>query len=193
MNADVAAVDSRVWYLGLIALISLQRLWELALSKRHARKLEDLGGYEVGGDHYRWMVTLHIAFLISCALEPWLADRRFSPLVGGAALVVLAAAQILRWWTMATLGERWTTRVMVVPGARPTITGPYRWMRHPNYVAVIAEMAAIPMVHTAWVTAVVFSLLNLGVLSARLKVENEVLETMDAKNDPSRASQSTWA
>lgn len=193
MIAALTAVDSRVWYLGLIALISLQRLWELALSKRHVRRLAERGAHEVGGDHYRWMVALHIAFLASCALEPWLADRRFSPLVGGVALVVLAAAQGLRWWTMATLGERWTTRVMVVPGAPPISTGPYRWLRHPNYVAVVAEMAAIPMVHTAWVTAVVFSLLNLAMLSARLKVESAALETMDAATYPPRRGESTWA
>ena len=191
--SGLAEVDSRVWYLGLIALVSLQRLWELALSRRHVRELEALGAREVGGDHYRWMVALHVAFLMSCALEPWLADRSFEPLVGGVALAVLAAAQGLRFWTISTLGDLWTTRVMVVPGARRVTTGPYRWLRHPNYVAVIAEIAAIPMVHTAWVTAVVFSLLNLGMLSARLKVERTVVEGMAGEYNQVRRGESTWA
>lgn len=186
------AVDSRVWYLGLIGLIAVERLWELALSKRHVREIEDLGGYEVGGDHYRWMVVLHVAFLASCALEPWLAERRFSPFIGGVALSVLAAAQGLRFWTISTLGDWWTTRVMFVPGTQPITAGPYRWMRHPNYVAVIAEIASIPMVHDAWVTAVVFSVLNLGILSTRLRVENAIIDTMNAESGTAQPGESTW-
>lgn len=175
MTVGEAAVDTRVWYLGVVAVIAGQRLWELSVSRRHLRILRDRGAYEVGRDHYPLMVTLHVAFLISCALEPWLVQRRFSLLVGGAALAVLAAAQVLRFWTISTLGERWTTRVMVVPGAPLIKTGPYRWLRHPVYLAVVAEIAAIPLLHSLWFTAVVFSLLNLGLLSVRVSVENTAL------------------
>lgn len=175
MGAPPVITDSRVWYMGVVALIALQRLGELVVSRRHLRVLRARGAYEVGRDHYPWMVAMHTAFLISCALEPWLADRRFSLLVGGPALVVLVAAQALRFWTIATLGERWTTHVMVVPGEPLTTAGPYRWMRHPVYLAVVAEIASIPLLYSAWITAAVFSLLNLGMLGVRISVENEAL------------------
>jgi methyltransferase len=95
-------------------------------------------------------------------------------------MLVLVAATALRWWTLATLGERWTTRVLVVPGEELVRAGPYRWLRHPNYLVVVMEIAAIPLVHCAWLTAGVFSIANLVLLRERIRVEDEALSRLAA-------------
>ena len=171
----VLGVDSRVAFTVLIGAIALQRLWELRISNRHLRALRARGAYEVGAGHYSWMVALHTAFLLSCPAEVWLLNRPWRPEIAAAALAVLVAALGLRWWVLSTLGDRWTTRVMVLPGERLITDGPYRWLRHPNYVVVVLEIAAIPMIHGAWLTAAVFSLANLVVLRARIGVEDGAL------------------
>jgi methyltransferase len=121
------------------------------------------------------MVALHTSLLVGCVAEVALADRPFVPLLGWPMLAILVASQGLRWWCIATLGRQWNTRVIIVPGLARVVGGPYRWFRHPNYVAVVAEGIALPLVHTAWITATVFTVLNAGVLAARLRVENAAL------------------
>lgn len=175
MSQVVVGVDSRVAFSAVIAVIALQRLWELRVSKRHLRALRARGAHEVGVAHYPWMVALHAAFLVSCVAEVWLLHRPLRPEITFVALAVLVAALALRWWVLATLGDRWTTRVMVLPEEQLITDGPYRWVRHPNYVAVVLEIVAIPMLHGAWLTAVVFSIANLLVLRARIRVEDRAL------------------
>jgi len=178
VGSDLGAADARLWYLALIGLIAVQRIGELILSNRHVRALEARGAREVGRKHFPLMVIVHSAFLVSSALEPWVADRHFLPVVGGTALVVLVMAQLIRLWTMRSLGVLWTTRVMAVPGIERVTSGPYRWLRHPVYWVVVAEMAAVPMVLGSWVTATVFGLLHLAVIATRIRVENRVLDAM---------------
>ena len=180
MSGTVLGVDSRIAYTVLIAVIAIQRLWELGVSRRHLRVLEGRGAIEVGAGHYPWMVTLHTTFLLSCVVEVWLLDRPWQPLVATAAMLVLGAALTLRWWTLATLGDRWTTRVIVVPGEDLVTTGPYRWLRHTNYLVVVMEMAAIPMVHCAWLTVAFFSVANLALLKERIRVEDGALRRFAA-------------
>ena len=175
MNATVFGFDSRVAFTALVGLVALQRLWELRISARNLRAMRARGGFEVGAEHYPWMVALHVAFLVSCVAELWLFHRPWIPQVAAGSALVLVAAQGLRWWTLHTLGDRWSTHVMVVPGEAPITSGPYRWMRHPNYVAVVVEIAAIPMLHCAWLTALVFSIINLGLLGRRIAVEEGAL------------------
>jgi methyltransferase len=175
MSGTVLGVDSRIAYTAFVALIAVQRLWELRISKRHLRTLRAKGAFEVGAGHYPWMVALHTGFLISCVAEVWLLDRPWRPAVAAVSMMVLAAAGGLRWWTLSTLGERWTTRVMVIPGEELVTDGPFRFLRHPNYLAVIMEIAAIPMVHCAWLTAGVFSIANLVLLEERIRVEDGAL------------------
>src|SRR5215469_18084733 len=133
-------------YLGLVVLVALERGVELVLSARNASLARARGAVESGQGHYPVMSVFHGAFLAACALEVVLLHRPFPGALGWMAFAVVLAAQGLRYWAVATLGWRWNTRIVVVPGAAPVTGGPYRWIRHPNYVAVIAEVLALPLV-----------------------------------------------
>jgi methyltransferase len=148
---------------------------ELVISDRNARLARTRGGVETGQGHYPVMAVFHGAFLLACALEVVLLRRPFPGALGWVALGVVVAAQALRYWAIATLGWRWNTRIVVVPGAVPITGGPYRFVRHPNYVAVIAEMLALPLVHGAWLTALVFSVGNAWLLRVRIRAEENAL------------------
>ena len=168
-------LDSRTLYTALVAAVAAGRLIELRIAERHRRALLARGAVEAAPGHYRWMVLLHTAFLVACPLEVWLLGRPFLPGLGIPMLLVLILAVALRWWVIATLGERWTTRILCLPGVEPVAGGPYRLVRHPNYLAVIAEIAALPLVHTAWIAALVFSVLNAGLLRVRIAAEEAAL------------------
>ena len=163
-----------MYYL-LILAVAIERLAELVVAKRNAEWSFAQGGKEFGQRHYVVMVTLHAALLLGCVVEPWALHRPFIPWLGWPMLVVAALSQVLRWWCISSLGRRWNTRVIVLPHAPLVQRGPYRFMHHPNYVAVVAEGFALPMVHTAWLTAVGFTLANAVLLSVRIRVENSVL------------------
>ncbi|MGW7454564.1 isoprenylcysteine carboxyl methyltransferase family protein [Streptomyces sp. NPDC054787] len=162
-------------YLLLIGLVVAERLAELITARRHTAWSVARGAREHGRGHYPAMVALHTALLVGCVVEPWAADRPFLPWLGWPALAVTVLAQGLRWWCVATLGQRWNTRVFVVPGLPLVEAGPYRLLRHPNYVAVVAEGIALPLVHTAWVTALGFTVLNLLLLRVRIGCEDAAL------------------
>jgi len=163
-------------YLVLLGAVAIERLAELMVSARNARWSFARGGAEHGRGHFPAMVTLHTALLVGCAAETVLADRPFLPALGWPALAAALASQVLRWWCIGTLGPRWNTRVIIVPGLPLVSSGPYRWLRHPNYVAVVVEGLALPLVHTAWVTALVFSALNAVLLGwFRIPAEERAL------------------
>ena len=166
------------WYLTLIAAVAVERLVELVVSKRNLAWSLARGGTEYGFGHYPFMVVLHIGLLVACVLEPLLLDRPFIPALGWPMLTAVLAAQGLRWWCIGTLGPQWNTRVIVIPGASRVVAGPYRWLPHPNYVAVVIEGFALPLVHTAWLTATVFTVLNALLLRTRLRVENAALASL---------------
>jgi methyltransferase len=166
------------WYLSLIAVVAVERVAELVVSQRHLTWSRVRGGTEFGAGHYPVMVVLHVALLVGCVAEPLMLDRPFIPALGWPMLVVVVAAQILRWWCITTLGAQWNTRVVIVPGASRVVGGPYRWIPHPNYVAVVIEGIALPLVHTAWVTALVFTILNALLLRTRIGVENTALASL---------------
>lgn len=168
-------IDTRVLYTLLVALMALGRLCELRIAGRNLRRLLAKGGVEAAPEHYRWMVLLHTAFLICCPLEVWLLDRPFLPALGIPMLLLVILATGLRYWVISTLDGRWTTRIVVLPGSSPITGGPYRFLRHPNYLAVITEILALPLVHTAWMTAVVFSVLNALLLRVRIRAEEAAL------------------
>jgi len=162
----------------VVALVALERLAELVVSKRNAAWSFEHGGRESGRGHYPFMVVLHSGFLVAMLVEAWVRRPDVGPLLAWSMLAVVAASQALRWWCIATLGRRWNTRVIVVPGLAPVTKGPYRLLPHPNYVAVVAEGVALPLVHEAWLTAVAFTLLNAALLSVRIRVENAALRTL---------------
>ncbi len=167
-------------YASLLVATGLERLTELAVSTRNARWAFARGGVEQGRAHYPPMVGVHAALLGSCLVEVTVADRPFIPALGWPMLGLVLGAQGLRWWCVTTLGRQWNTRVIVVPGMPLVTAGPYRWLRHPNYVAVVVEVAALPLVHTAWVSAIVFSLANAALLAVRIPVEERALEDVAA-------------
>ncbi|MGE2714150.1 isoprenylcysteine carboxyl methyltransferase family protein [Mycolicibacterium litorale] len=159
----------------LILAVALERLAELVVSRRNSAWSREHGGTEFGARHYPVMVTLHTGLLAGCLVEVVALRRRFVPALGRPMLVAVLAAQTLRWWCIGTLGRQWNTRVIVVPGASRVTNGPYRCLPHPNYVAVVVEGVALPLVHTAWITALSFSILNAVLLRTRIKVENAAL------------------
>jgi methyltransferase len=167
-----------IWFTVLVVATGFERLAELIVSTRNARWSFARGGVEYGRRHFPPMVALHTGLLVACLLEVWLGDRPFLPWLGWPAFALVLASQALRWWCIATLGPRWNTRVIVVPGLARVRGGPYRWFSHPNYVAVAVEGAALPLVHTAWITAAAFTALNAVLLGVRIRVENRALATL---------------
>jgi methyltransferase len=123
------------------------------------------------------MKLLHTAFFVACALEVLVLDRPFIPPLGFTMLGIALLAQAIRYWVIATLGKRWNVRVIVVPGLPAVTDGPYRVLKHPNYLAVVLEGFAVPLIHTAWIAAAAFTLLNAWMLSVRIRCENEALAT----------------
>ncbi len=165
-------------YLGFIGLTALERLVEVRVSLRNAAWSMARGGREYGREHYPFMVVLHTAFLVGCALEPWLLDRPFLPWLGWPMLAIAVLCQGLRWWVIRTLGPRWNTRVIIVPGLQRVSGGPFRYLSHPNYLAVVLEGLALPLIHTAWITALTFTALNAALLAVRIRVEERALREM---------------
>jgi methyltransferase len=151
-------------YAVVVVLVAVERLVELVISKRNLAWAMARGGVETGRRHFPVMVALHTGLLVACLVEVVALDRPFVPWLGWTMLVVLLLTEATRAWVIATLGRQWNTRVVVVPGMRRVTRGPYRFLRHPNYVIVAAEGVALPMIHTAWVTALVFTVLNAALL-----------------------------
>jgi methyltransferase len=164
-----------MFYYGFILAIGAERLVELAVSRRNARWSFAQGGQEFGRGHYPVMVGMHTLLLVSCIVEVATLHRPFLPWLGWPMVAVVAASTALRWWCVSTLGKRWNPRLIVIKGAPLVDRGPYRWMHHPNYTAVVAEVVALPLVHSAWTTAIVFSIDNALVLTVRIRAENAAL------------------
>ena len=162
-------------YWTLLAVIAVERVAELVVSQRHAAALLRRGGVEYGAGHFPVMVALHVGLLAGCVIEPLALHRPFIPALAWPMLALVVAANALRWWCIATLGQRWTARVIVIPGLPLVRSGPYRWFAHPNYVAVVVEGAALPLVGSAWITAITFTVLNAALLTVRLRCETRAL------------------
>lgn len=153
----------------VLAFVTLQRLAELALSRRNTKRLLARGAHEVAPEHYPLMVMLHASWLAVL----WLLGP--GPPVEIVPLIIFALLQLGRVWVIATLGERWTTRIFVLPGAPLVKSGPYRWFNHPNYLIVIGEIAILPLVFGLPMVAIIFSLLNGLLLWVRIRAENQAL------------------
>lgn len=168
-----------VWlYGGFLLLLGAERVGELVLSRSNAARAFAAGGVEVGQVHFRVMALLHTLFLFACAAEVLLLERAFPGALGWLALTFAIAAQGLRYWAIATLKEQWNVRIIVVPGRAPVTAGPYRFLKHPNYVAVVLELLVVPLIHGAILTAVVFSIANALLLIVRVRSEEAALGTV---------------
>ncbi len=162
----------------LVALVGLERVAELVVSTRNAAWSMERGGVETGKGHYPFMVVLHTGLLVGALVEAWVRRPDVPSPLAWSMLALVVASQALRWWCISTLGRRWNTRVIVVPGLAPVGGGPYAVFKHPNYVAVVIEGFALPLVHGAWITAVVFTVLNAGLLAVRIRAEDAALATL---------------
>ena len=181
----VAAVSGGTTaYAVLVFAVAAARLVELTVARRHLAWARIHDGIEYGAGHYPAMVALHAGLLAGCLVEVIAGGRPFLPWLGWPMLVLLAAAHGLRWWCIATLGPQWNTRVVVIPGLALVTRGPYRWLAHPNYLAVVIEGVALPLVYSAWLTALVFTVANLALLRVRVRVEQAALTT--APHEPPR-------
>lgn len=162
-------------FTALIGAVAAERVAELLVAQRNLAWSRERNGQESGLAHYPAMVLLHVGLLAGCVTEVWLADRPFIAALGVPMLSLVLAAQALRWWCIRTLGHQWNTRIIVVPGLPHIDRGPYRLLSHPNYLAVVVEGFALPMVHDAWLTATVFTALNTILLAIRIPAENRAL------------------
>ncbi|MCA0216634.1 MAG: hypothetical protein LCH43_04695 [Actinobacteria bacterium] len=171
---------SVILYIAFVLATGVERLYELRVSKRNAVTAFAQGGREYGQRHFPWMVALHTGLLLACIAEVVLLDRPFIPWLGWPMLVIAVLCQAARYWIISSLGSQWNTRVIVVPGAaRVVARGPYRWFTHPNYVVVAVEGIALPLVHTAWITAIAFTVLNaVLLLGFRIPTENRALREL---------------
>ncbi|MET0785316.1 MAG: isoprenylcysteine carboxylmethyltransferase family protein [Paenisporosarcina sp.] len=158
----------------VFGFVILQRIVELLVAKRNEDWIKSQGGYEVGKSHYPFMVALHVSFFISLLLEFTLLNRGLStfwlPL-----FIVFSVTQLLRIWILSSLGRFWNTKIMILPGASVVRKGPFQFMRHPNYTIVAIEILVLPLMFNAFITALVFTFLNLYMLSVRIPIEEAAL------------------
>ncbi len=170
-----------LWW--VFGLYFIERGVELVLARRNRRIVLDRGGVEVAPETYRSIVAMHVLFFVALLGEswPWRVPLDALTLF---CLVVLALLQGLRYWCITSLGERWNTRILVVPGEVPVSRGPYRLMRHPNYVVVVLEFAIIPLLMRAPLTLVVFSVANLLLLRRRIGLEEKALRESTPRKAP---------
>ncbi len=159
----------------VLAALILERIFELWLSSRNARRALAGGGREVGRDQYRMIVAFHTLFIVACAAEAMIHNLSASPVLSLVALIGEAVAQLLRFWSIVSLGESWNTRIIVNPHMSSRTSGPYRYVRHPNYCAVILEIACIPLIGGLVMTAILFSLVNAILLVFRISLEERAL------------------
>jgi methyltransferase len=162
------------WLLAFLGAVIVQRVSELVVSARNARWTLARGGREYGRGHFPWLVCVHVLFIAGIGAEVVLLGARPGAL-WPVWLAVWGAAQALRYAAIRALGERWNVRIIVMPGMPLVQTGPYRFLRHPNYVAIVAELISAPLIFGAWRTAVIVSVLNAIALRTRIRVEDEAL------------------
>lgn len=166
---------SVIAYLGLLLAVAAQRLVELRISQRHQEQMIARGAAKVDEPKFRWMVLLHAVVLSGAAIEVVVLRRPFSPVLAAAMFGIFLAANAVRWWVIRTLGDHWNVQVMDSTRLGVVTSGPFRFVRHPNYAAVFMEMLSLPLIHTAWITALAGSLAHISVLSQRLSTEERVL------------------
>ena len=164
---------TEIWpHIAILGFVTAQRLIELPIARANTARLLAAGGREVAPGHYPLIVAMHAAWLISLWLFA-LGQPIHVPL-----LILFGLVQVARIWVLRSLGNRWTTRIIVVPGEHLVARGPYRFVSHPNYLVVAAELLVLPLVFGLWQIALIFSLLNAMILAVRIRAENRALESV---------------
>jgi methyltransferase len=166
---------SVILFLALLLAVAAMRIVELRISKRHQQDMAARGAAKAKDPIFRWMATFHTLVLVGAAAEVVLLGRPFLPALAIPMTVLFVIANIVRWWVIRTLGEHWNVEVMDSTRLGVITTGPFRYVRHPNYAAVFVEMIALPLIHTAWITALVGAVAHVFILSGRLAAEEHVL------------------
>jgi methyltransferase len=162
-------------YLALLAAVGLLRLVELRISRRHQERMLAAGAARVPEPHFKWIVVVHTGVLFGAALEVILLKRPFIPLLAATMFALFLASNLVRLWVVRTLGDLWNVQIMDSTRIGVVTTGPFRFVRHPNYTGVILEMISLPLIHTAWITAILTSLAHSFALAMRLRAEESVL------------------
>jgi len=162
-------------YISLLVLVGIERLAELVISRRNQRQLEKQGVRKIPEPHFRWMVLLHGSVLVCAGAEVLFLRRPLIPALAIPMAALFVLSNVLRWWVIGTLAGHWNVEVMDSARVGVVSSGPYRWVRHPNYVGVVAEVFSLPMIHTAWITAIAGTLGYLLILRRRIKVEDGAL------------------
>ena len=162
-------------FLALLLAVGLLRLLEMRISRQHQQEMATRGAAKVDEPKFRWMVLLHTAVLVGAALEVVFLKRPFLPWLAAPMFAIFLAANALRWWVIRSLGAHWNVQVVDSSRLGVVTSGPFRYVRHPNYAAVFSELLALPLIHTAWITAIVGAIAHIGVLAQRLSTEERVL------------------
>jgi methyltransferase len=166
---------SVIAFLGLLLAVGLLRIFELRVSQRHQQQMIARGAIKVTEPRFAWIVFVHTAVLIGAALEVVLLHRPFIPILSALMLFIFLSANAVRFWVVRTMGKHWNVQVMNSMGLGVVTSGPFRFVRHPNYAAVFLEMLSLPLVHTAWITALLGSVANAVTISQRIALEENVL------------------
>lgn len=162
-------------FLALLLAVAAMRIFELRISKKHQQEMTARGASRVKDPNFRWMAMFHTLVLIAAAAEVVFRYRPFIPALAYPMIALFVCANIVRWWVIRTLGEHWNVQVMDSTGLGVITSGPFRYVRHPNYAAVFVEMIALPLIHTAWITALAGAVAHVIVLALRLRTEERVL------------------
>ncbi|ANC77731.1 isoprenylcysteine carboxyl methyltransferase [Fictibacillus phosphorivorans] len=162
------------WFLLFWCFLIVQRLAEVRIAKSNEKKLLSKGAVEAGKDHYKWMVSMHVAFFVVFFLEVFVFNAQ-PPSWWIVPFVLFLMAQVIRVWAISSLGEFWNTKIILLPGANVVAKGPYRFMRHPNYTIVSLELLVMPLIFGAYFTAVLFTILNIFMLRVRIPAEEKAL------------------
>ena len=162
-------------YISLLVLVGIERLIELKISRRHQKRMAEQGVRKIYEPHWRWMVLFHGAVLVAAGAEVLFLRRPLIPWLAVSMTALFVLSNLLRWWAIRLLAGVWNMGVMESPRIKVVTSGPYRWVRHPNYTGVVAEVFSLPLIHTAWITAFAGTALYLELVRRRVQLEDSVL------------------
>ena len=167
-----------IFFYAVVGFVVLQRVLEIIYARFNEQRMKSQGAIEVGKEHYKWIVLLHVLFFVSLIVETVYRGGETGP-AWTLFLAIFIIAQLLRIWALSSLGRFWNTKILVLPGAEKVRRGPYRWVSHPNYIVVAVEIAALPLIFGAWRTALFFSVANaLLLLLVRIPTEEKALQQL---------------